>query len=263
MGNLAAHVAALALYPGLAALSLFGVAVEGALARGLGWVAPVRLRSLGGRQAAAAGATAAFAVLAAAEVPVPMSPVPPSEASMLVAGMALVAASWTGWAALPERGAGPLLAAQLAWLVALLTPAAVPLDLHPTTVGGLAVPGFLPLKVLAAALYLLAMPALVHALGGRGRGRGRAAWRPSRVFLWLPAGALFAAVFAPLPPAGPSGLALFLALAAAACGVALGLAGGLTRAGEEFRWVAYPRLLAGLAAATLAAGIVTAALLGG
>ena len=261
--DLGLHLAGLALYPGLASMALFGVAAESALEWGLGWAAPERLAPALKRAAVPCAAVTLFAMLAAIQVPAPLSPIPGTEASLLVGAIALAAASWTGWAASPGRGQGALLVAQAAWLAALLVPAVIPLDLHPSTLGAIALPGFLPLKVLAAGTYVLAMPVVLHAVRGPGRARRPAASRPWRAPLWLPAGGLFAASFLPPPPGGLVGVGLFFAASAAAAGAALGLAVALNRAPDEIRATAYPTVLAVLAAATTAVGVVTAALLRG
>jgi len=132
--DLALHLLALVLYPGALAALAFGVAAEIAAAWALDRVGPrAALRSLLAVSGDAAGRlpgpvllAALLAVLAATQLAVPFNPVSPVERSLLVAVVALAAASWLGWTpAWSAPAARRQLVVQACWLVALLAPALV------------------------------------------------------------------------------------------------------------------------------------------
>ena len=209
MRTLARDAAALLLYPGLLTVALTGLLGElaqGAITRSAGAAAEA-LRPLVRRPPTTAIAAAALGGLAAVQLTAPYSPLDSGDRNLLVAVFATAAVAWLAWAWEPAQDGGRLFIALAGWLVALLIPAVLAQDLRPQALGSLAVDALLPAKAAAAALYLLALPAIVGLLG-----RGRPA--PQRIWLWLPSAGLFPSVF--LPPAGDdaAGLLRFFAVAA-------------------------------------------------
>jgi hypothetical protein len=223
-GDLALHTLALTVYPGAAILLLFGVAAELVAAR----VATSVPGGFGPTQRAAAPASPALAVavlgsLAATQLPVPFNPVPALERSVLVAGVALAAGAWVGSAYSREPPLRPslMLLAHAGWLVALLAPSLAAGTLRPAALGAVAVPAQIPLKVAAAALYLLCLPAVLQLLPETAPRPGPAL---ARAALWLPLCGLFAGVY--LQPASDdlAGIARFAAEVVIAAVVAVALA---------------------------------------
>jgi hypothetical protein len=232
------NTVALLVYPGLLACALLGVAAEVVSAR----VSGARHNVLStlwptlrqeGVPPLATGA-ALLALLAASQLALPFSPVPPTERNVVAAAVAVVSASWLAWGWGLGRAYGTLdarlvLAAQACWLVALLAPALVAQSLRPQVLGAVVVLSALPLKLVAAVLFLVCLPVLlqlvpeaapqglpgaVHETGGRGL--ERAGFVGVRMLLWLPLCGLFASVFMP-----PGNDALeFLGFAAATLGAA-------------------------------------------
>jgi hypothetical protein len=248
--QLALNTVALLLYPGLLACLLVGLAAETVAARALGGGRDVvfafwpRLRR---REIPPLAAGAGLlTLLAAAQLALPFSPLPPTERNLLVAAIALVSASWLawswGWGSLRKLlDARLVLAAQACWLVALLAPALVAESLRPQVLGAAVLVGQLPLKVLAAALFLVCLPVLLHLVpeaapegvpgAGEEAGNGTesAGFGVVRLLLWLPLCGLFASVF--VPPAADSALnlVLFAAATLGAAAAAILLAMALTR----------------------------------
>jgi hypothetical protein len=224
-GELALNTAALLVYPGLLACVVLGLLAETVAARALGTGPGIlselwpRLRQR--RLPPLATGAALLVLLAAAQLALPYSPVPLGERNLLVAAIALLSASWLawswGWSPLrPALDARLVLAAQGCWLVALLAPALVAQSLRPRVLGAVLLTSQLPLKVLAAALFLVCLPVLLHLLpeaapgGGPGTPAGprpgleRAGFASLRMLLWLPLCGLFTSVF--LPPAADDAL---------------------------------------------------------
>ena len=268
-GELAFNTVALLVYPGLLACLLLGLAAETATARALGsgpgivsglrpWLGQRRLPPL-----AAGGALA-----------LPFSPLPPSERNLLVAAVALLSASWLAWSwgwGLVRRplDARLVLAAQACWLVALLAPALVAESLRPQVLGAVVLLAQLPLKVLAASLFLICLPVLLHLLpevapeGAPGAGEElgggleRRGFMGMRMLLWLPLCGLFASVFVPPASDGALDLLEFAAATLGAAGAAILLAVALTRwrllsAGRLYFRIGLPLALAALLLAALA-----------
>jgi hypothetical protein len=247
-GSLALDTAALLVYPGLLACLVFGLAAEFAAARLLGarlavpsglWQA---LRT--GTVAPLAAGAALLALLAASQLALPFSPLAAPERNMLVAAAALVVASWLAWSPgwdQPRLDARLVLAAQACWLVALLAPALVSQTLRPQVLGAVVLLTQLPLKLIAAGLYLLCLPVLLQLLpetapagtpGSSEQETDRlrhASFAGVRVLLWLPLCGLFASVF--VPPAADDALAVAGSAAAtvAAAAAAILVAAALTR----------------------------------
>jgi hypothetical protein len=248
-GDLALHGFALLVYPG--ALLMLGVGLLGQLAAGrlhaapgLAWPPPP-LRAVAATVVARPAPTAVLlAVLAATQLAIPFNPVSSAEQSVLVAVVALVAAAWVAAAqtGLPEKPA-PLLLVQVCWLVAMLGPAVGEGTLQPTVLGAIAVPLELPVKISAAVLALLCLPALLQLLP-EARAETPAV---ASLALWLPCCGLVASVFLPPNAEDASGVALFAAETVAAAVAALVLAAALRR----------PRLAALYWPALAVVGVIT------
>jgi hypothetical protein len=213
--GVAAHAAALVLYPGGLTIALAAAVREAAAAR--------RLPDLRRHWLPAIPTALPIAVLPAvamAEVAAPFNPVARADRNLLVAAVALTFASALPWvtAARPRAG-GFLLSVQLSWLVALLAPALDPESLRPQVLGALVVPALIPVKIAAAMLYLLCLPALVDAIP-----RQLDAARSSSL-LWLPYCALFVSLFLPPRADDLAGLVSFwiitIVVGAATFGMAL------------------------------------------
>jgi hypothetical protein len=246
------HVLALLVYPGLALMVAAGAFAEVGAAVVLG----------GGGLRAALTAAAAWprralrrpidlavpllAMLAATQLAVPFSPVPPVERNLLVAAIAAAVAAWLAaapsWTAAEARRT---LLVQVCWLLALLAPALVAQTLRPQALGAVVLPSALPLKAAAGLLALLCLPALL---------RLAPAAPDARLPLWLPVCGLLVSAY--LPPAGGDlgGLLYFLAATLATAAAAIGLAFVARRTPS------YPRLLAPVAVVVLVIAAVTSAL---
>jgi hypothetical protein len=268
-GDVALHFLGLLVYPGILLTLAVGAAAEFAVAILLDGdgVATALLSPLSGLRRAVLDAgplvvgVALLAALAAAQVAVPLNPVSPVERSLLVAAAALAAAAWLVWSpGWTTAGARVALVAQMCWLVALLAPALVFESLRPQALGAVVVPAELPLKIAAGLLALLCLPALLQVAPGvaPAAGAGGDLVRTARVFLWLPFCGLFASLFFPAGADDVGGVLRFLATAAGAAGVAIGLALLAARGGTLGR--VYPPLLGLLAIAVLAIAAVTSTL---
>jgi len=254
--DLPLHVLALLVYPGLALVLAIGAAAEAAVALVLaGRGARTALRAPAawlrhGVRRPADLAVPLLAMLAATQLAVPFSPVPPVERNLLVAAAALVPAAWLAGGPWTAAEARRTLLAQVCWLMALLAPALASETLRPQALGAVVVPSALPLKAAAGLLALLCLPALLR-LAPRGPAD---LFEAARLPLWLPACGLLVSLF--LPPAGgdAGGLLRFLVatVATAAAGIGLALAAG--------RSSLYPRLLAPIALVVVAVAAVTSAL---
>jgi hypothetical protein len=249
-GELALNTVALLVYPGLLACLVLGLAAETAAAWALGGGPPVisqlwpalRNRTLPPLAAAAA----LLVLLAASQLALPFSPLPATERNLLVAAIAILSAGWLAWSwgwwhARQLLDARLVLVVQACWLVALLAPALVAQSLRPRVLGAVLLLSQLPLKILAAALFLVCLPVLLHLLpeaapegvpgSGEGAGKGPegTGFAAVRALLWLPLCGLFASVF--VPPAGDDArdLVAFAAVTLGAAGAAILLAMALTR----------------------------------
>jgi len=255
--DLPLHVLALLVYPGVAFVLAVGAVAEVGAALALA----------GGGLRAALMAPAAWprlavrrptdvvvpllATLAATQLAVPFSPVPPVERNLLVAAIAIAAAVWlAGGDAWAAGAARRTLLAQVCWLLALLAPALVSESLRPQALGAVVVPSALVLKVAAGLLALLCLPALLRLAPG-GEPDPEAA---ARLPLWLPVCGLWVSLFIPPSADDPGGLPRFLAATLATAAVAVGLAAAARRSSL------YPRLLAPLALVVVAIAAVTSVL---
>jgi len=258
--DLPLHVLALLLYPGLALVVAIGALAE----VGAGYALAARdLRAAMAAPAAwlrratrrpADVMPPLLATLAATQLAVPFSPVPPVERNLVVAAIATAAAVWLagtpGWRA---GEAGRTLLVQVCWLVALLAPALASQSLRPQALGAVVVPSALPLKVAAGVLALLCLPAMLRLAPGD-LGEPADAGGAARLPLWLPVCGLLVSLF--LPPSGDDvgGLLRFLAATLATAAAAIGLA-----VATRGRTV-YPRVLAPFALAVVAIAAVTSVL---
>jgi hypothetical protein len=259
MADVGLHLLALLVYPGALAALAFGVVAELAAATVLDrtgpWTALGSLLTLP-RQCAGGAlgpsvAAALLEVLAATQLAIPLNPVSPVERNLLVAAVALVAATWLGWTgSWTAPAARRALVVQGCWLVALLAPALVSQTLRPQALGAVVVPAQLPLKGMAALLAVACLPPLLPLLPGLAP--AAAAGRLPR---WLPLCGLVASVFAPPAAEDLGGLLRFGAVALATAGAAIGLAAIAARRpriGDRWGYMVMP-----LAAVVLAAAVVT------
>src|SRR5438105_12359108 len=199
-GDLALHGFALVVYPGALLVLGVGLLAQAAAGRlhaapGLAWPPPPLRAVAATVLARPAPAAVLLAVLAATQLAIPFNPVSSAEQSVLVAVVALVAAAWVAAAqtGLPERPA-LLLLVHVCWLVAMLGPAVGEGTLQPAVLGAIAVPLELPVKISAAALALLCLPALLQLVPEARAGTPAIA----SLALWLPCCGLITSVF--LPP---------------------------------------------------------------
>jgi hypothetical protein len=268
-GDLALHGFALIVYPGALLVAGAGLVAERAAGRLPAVPRPAwrraadRLPGVPRRAwrpqlpAVAAGAltfpvpaTVLLAVLAASQLAIPFNPVSSGEQSVLVAVVALVAAAWVA----STRSEPPprphlVVLAHICWLIAMVGPAVAAGTMRPAALAAITVPIQLPVKVAAAVLALLCLPAVLQLVPEtRPRPPAVAAFA-----LWLPCCGLFASVF--LPPAAddPVGIARFGAETIAAAGVALALAAVLRQ--PRLSSVYWP-VLAVLAALTVALAVL-------
>lgn len=238
--ELALNTLALLVYPGLLACLLLGLVAEAVAARALRgepgpasalWP-PQRLRERA--PAPPAAGAALLTLLAAAQLALPFSPMPATERNLLVAAVALLSAGWLAWGRgrasaqqLPDTRL--VLVAQACWLVALLAPALVAQSLLPQVLGATLLLGQLPLKLVAAALFLICLPVLLQLLPEASPASG--GFRSVRTLLWLPLCGLFASVFMP-PGAGEAPeLLRFAAATVGSAAAAILIAMALTRWG--------------------------------
>jgi hypothetical protein len=223
--DLALHSLALVVYPGALLAFAVGLLAEGARGRVL---ATPRLAWPPRPRAIAATAlrppiptTVLLAMLAATQLAIPFNPVSSGEQSVLVAVVAVVGAAWVASA----RGGPPArpdlaVLAHTCWLIAMIAPAVAAGTMRPAALAAIAVPIQLPVKVGAAVLALLCLPAVLQ-LVPETRLRTPAV---ASLALWLPCCGLFASVFMPLAADDVGGVALFAGETAAAAAIALLLA---------------------------------------
>ena len=254
-GDVGAAVTAMLLFPGGVAALVIGVGAEALAAR----VSPTRAEVSRASWFRAWRTSqviwpAALALVAAAQVSAPLNPIPGVNRSLLVAGVALVAAGWSAWAAggWGVRAGRVLLAVQAAWVVAVFVPAALAETVRPQALGAVQVPVELPSRLAAGALCLLCLPVLLGLAGA-----APTPLRPARALLWMPFCGLFVSEF--LPPGGQdlSGNLWFLGavLIVTVVTIFLAEAARRLRAGEDWRGA---RLLAALTVLTaLIAGLTS------
>ena len=202
--GLVAHSAALVLYPGLAAMSAFGVLVELARMRASrhGWKWPELPRR---RPSPVVATVALCSVVASVQLAAPFNAVPGDERSVVLAAVALAFTAWAELALTVEFVAEPglLLVVQVCWLLAVLGPAVQPESLRPQVLGNVVVPGLLPAKIACAFLYLLCLPALLRLwpfAPASADKRVRPRLDAGRVLSWFPYCGLFTTLF--ITPSG-------------------------------------------------------------
>jgi hypothetical protein len=264
LGQLATHIAALLLYPGLVTMAILGSAAESIWVRvsEKRWVPP----ALPWHRPSAVVATVALSsMLASVQLSAPFNPVPPDERNLIVAAIALGLTVWAELALGIELFSEPglLLLVQCCWLVAVLGPAVEPQSLRPQVLGAVLVPSLVPLKVASGALYLLCLPALLKLWPLPRPGERRASRRldAMRVLGWWPYCGLFATLYFPPAPSDPLGVARFLGLSLAA-GAFCVLAGWfLARRGAEPARRVYRRAIAPFAGLVLALVVLTSLVL--
>src|SRR5438445_12060058 len=154
LGQLATHIAALLLYPGLLTVVLFGTVVEAVWVRisEHRWVMPeVRWH----RPSAVLATVAIASMLASVQMSAPFNLVPSEERNLIIAAVALGLAAWVELAPGIELFGEPglLLLVQFFWLVAVLGPAVEPQSLRPQVLGAVRFPQLLPLKMPAGIRY--------------------------------------------------------------------------------------------------------------
>lgn len=195
---LATHSLAIAIYPGLVTVAVFGGLAEVIWTRLLSgewvWQEIPRLRPT------PVTATVAFsATLCAVQLAVPFNPMPPEERSVVVAAVAMAFTVWAELALTVEFVAEPglLLIIQFCWLLAVLGPAVQPESLRPQVLGNVLVPALTPLKVASGFLYLLCLPALLRLwpLAPPQDRRLRRRLDAARALCWFPYCGLFTTLF--------------------------------------------------------------------
>ena len=287
--QLALNGLALLVYPGLLAGLALGtfaeVAATWALVPERGGFVPAA-RSLLSRAMPAGGVrgfpalsvmAAVLALLATIQVAAPFNPVPPADRNLLTAGFALAGAAWLTWSWGWDRGElDPrlMVAAQCAWLVALLVPAVVPQNLHPQALGNSMLSIQVPLKVACALLYLMCLPALLHlipegapqgvpgAAGRRPQGFEGSGFSLLRLLLWLPYCGLFVTLFFPpaQEPVSLLSLLTFLALVAGTAAISVAIAVNLIYRGAGFTRRFYLNAVLPFAWITVGLGMLLAAI---
>lgn len=264
LSSIGAHLAALAIYPGLLVILAFGGVVE------LVWMRLV-LRdaatpNLPRRRPGPAVVTVALcAMLASVQVATPLSPMPAEQRSVVLAAAGLLFTVWAELALTVEYAVEPrlMLLVQLCWLLAVLGPAIQPESLRPQVLGNVQVPGLLPLKTASAFLYLLCLPALLHLWPVAPRGDRRSVPRIDavRLLCWFPYCALFTTLFIPPSSEDLLGALRFFGVTLAVAAVVL-LAGiVLRRRGAASARTLYTRGVAPYAVVVLIGVLVTSALM--
>jgi len=261
--QIAAHSAALLLYPGLVTIAVFGSVAESVWVRvsERRWVLP---EVPWHRPSAVLTTVALSSILAAVQLAAPFNPVPSDERNLIVAAISLGIIVWTELALGIELFGEPglLLLVQCCWLVAVLGPAVELQSLRPQVLGAVLVRSLLPLKLASGILYLLCLPALLKLWPMPAPGERRAHRRldAMRVLSWWPFCGLFATLFFPPSPDDAIGVARFFGLSvivAAICVVAGALMG--RRGAEPARGI-YRKGIAPFAGLVLALVIVTSLL---
>lgn len=259
-----AHLAALALYPGLLAMLAFGGLVE------LVWMR-LALRNqamptLPRRRPGPVAITVALcAMLASVQVAAPLSPMPAEERSVVLAAAGLLFTAWAELALSIEYAAEPrlLLLVQVCWLLAVLGPAVQPESLRPQVLGNVQVPGLLAVKSASAFLYVLCLPALLHLwpMAPPGERRGGPRLDAVRLLCWFPYCGLFTTLFIPPSSDDLLGAVRFFALTFGVAAVVV-LAGiVLRRRGEAAARTLYTRGVAPYAVLVLLGVVMTSVLM--
>ncbi len=257
----AAQAFALLLFPGALSILVFGLVVEGGARALLG--APdgrgLLRHARGGlrRVAPAAGGAVVLLALGATQVAVPLSPVPASEHTVLLALGALGAGGWLLWML---AGADPvagrlLLRAQVVWALAVLGPALGTGSLVPAQVENATLPLQVIARGVAAVAYLAALPALL--LLCEPEERFSAAGQVVRLLSWAPLTALFAALVLPTLRDNAAGVLLFALICVGACLIAALVAIPL-RLRPALGRRAYPQVLTGLGVLVLVFNLLAA-----
>lgn len=259
--ELAAQALALLLFPGALSILAFGLVAEGGVrallgapdGRGLLRHARSGLR----RVAPAAGGAVVLLALGATQVAVPLSPVPASEHTVILALGALAAGGWLLWML---AGADPiagrlLLLGQVVWALAVLAPALSVGSLLPAQVEGATLPLQVVERIVAAVAYLAALPALL--LLGEPEERFSAGGQVVRLLSWAPVTGLFASLVLPNLRDNGAGILLFALICVGACLVAA-LAAIPLRLRPALRRRAYPRVLLGLGVLVLVCALLAA-----
>jgi hypothetical protein len=260
LGQLATHIAALLLYPGLVTMAVFGSAVESIWVRisEKRWIPP---EVPWHRPSAVLATVALSSMLASVQLSAPFNPVPSDERNLIVAAIALGLTVWAELALGIELFSEPglLLVVQCCWLVAVLGPAVEPQSLRPQVLGAVLVPSLLPLKVASAALYLLCLPALLKLwpLPRPGERRARLRLDAMRVLCWWPYCGLFATLFFPPAPSDPIGVLRFVGLSLAVSAFCLLAGWFLGRRGAEPARGVYRKAIAPFAAFVLVLVVLT------
>ncbi len=260
----AAHLIALLLYPGLVAMVAFGAVVELVWTRFV--VRTGAWPELPRRRPGLAIVTVALcAMVAAVQLAVPLSPIPDQERSVVLAAAGLLFTGWAELALTVEYAAEPglTLVVQLCWLLAVLGPAVQPESLRPQVLGNVLVPGLLPVKVAAALLYLLCLPALLRLWPIAPAQDRRVKHRidAMRILCWFPYCGLFTTLY--ISPSSDDVLGVLrffgLTIVVAAITVAAGI--GLRYRGAAAAREVYTRAIAPYAAVVLIAVIATSVLM--
>jgi hypothetical protein len=264
LAQLATHIAALLLYPGLVTMAVFGSAAESIWVRvsEKRWIPP----EVPWHRPSAVLATVAFSsMLASVQLSAPFNPVPPDERNLIVAAIALGLTVWAELALGIELFGEPglLLLVQGCWLIAVLGPAVEPQSLRPQVLGAVLVPSLLPLKVASGALYLLCLPALLKLwpVPRPGERRARLRLDAMRVVCWWPYCGLFATLYFPPAASDPVGVARFLGLSLAVGGFCVLAGWFLGRRGADPARGVYRKAIAPFAAFVLVLVVVTSLLL--
>jgi hypothetical protein len=258
------HAAALALYPGLLTMVAVGSLIE------LAWMLLSRRErewpELPRRRLTPVVATVAVcAVVAAVQLAAPFNPVPGDERSVVLAAIALAFTAWAELALTVEYVAapGPLLIAQMCWLLAVLGLAVQTESLRPQVLGNVIVPGLLPVKIACAVLYLLCLPALLRLwpLAPPADKRTRVRLDAGRVLAWLPYCGLFTTLFLPPPGDDLLGVLRFFGITLVVAAVVVAFAVFLRARGAAVARAFFMRGVASYAAVVLAIVVATSILM--
>jgi hypothetical protein len=281
------HGIGLLLFPGLLACAALGLLLEVASAWWMvperGGILPAARRVItrfrptgerGGFPVFSAGA-GLLALVAALQLAIPYNPVPSGDRNLLVAAMGLAGSAWLLWTWGWSRGELEprlMVLVQLCWLVALLVPAIEPQTLKPQTLGNIQLTPVLPVKVAAALLYLMCLPALLHLIpesapqgvpGGAGRrppGLEGSGFSALRLLLWLPYCGLFVSLFFPVGGDDTVDLLRFLGLVAGTAAIGVAISVNLIYRGAAFTSRFVSLVMVPFAFITLGLGMLSAAI---